>query len=216
MDASELPRIHRDLSSVGWSVSRGSADEAARIVQLDQKWRKIQNSAGASRQSTVLRPMTQAEAPPRSLSAVYGLSVQPLHTDGAHLMEPPDVILLACAATSATDTVIVAPDAWRMPEAVRTGVFTVQGPKGKFLASAYERAFRFDPVVMRPSDQHARSTIDYFAAARITAHQHSWAEPDTLLFINNKRCLHARNAIHEDDAAPRRVIRYAFRTEVAS
>src|SRR3546814_10809010 len=42
-----------------------------------------------------LRPVPADRARPNSLSSRTGLGAQPLHTDGAHLERPPDVIALA-------------------------------------------------------------------------------------------------------------------------
>jgi hypothetical protein len=54
----------------------------------------------------VLRPTDKAAAHPRSPSAQYGLGQQPLHTDGAHLADPPDVVVLASAHPSPTPTLL--------------------------------------------------------------------------------------------------------------
>ncbi|WIB00349.1 TauD/TfdA family dioxygenase [Curtobacterium sp. MCBA15_012] len=156
--------------------------------------------------------MTRAEAPQRSLSATYGLGAQPLHTDGAHLIDRPDVIMLACTEPSATDTLVRFFEPGDLPDFVFTGIFTVNTGKSKFLAPAYDGAIRFDPVAMRPSDYLARRTVAHFADERANAYHHRWDSPDLLLFINNRRSLHARDAL-SGDATTRRVTRYAFRIE---
>ncbi|ROQ28276.1 hypothetical protein EDF40_1410 [Curtobacterium sp. PhB170] len=200
------------MQRIGWAVSTGTPEEVLRVIRWDPVWSAMPNRPGASRQSTVLKPMTRAEAPQRSLSATYGLDAQPLHTDGAHLTERPDVIMLACADTSTTDTLVRAFQPGNLPDFVFSGVFTVNTGKSKFLAPAYDGALRFDPVAMRPSDYLSRRTVEYFAAERANAHHHRWEDANMLLFINNRLSLHARDAITED-ADSRRVARYAFRIE---
>src|SRR3546814_20667711 len=49
-----------------------------------------------------LRPVPADRARPNSLSSRTGLGDQPLHTDGAHLDRPPDVIALACPGSHPT------------------------------------------------------------------------------------------------------------------
>lgn len=215
VELTDLAKIRSELIASGWAVSIGAPEEVLSAIRRDGSWRELPNSPGATRQSTTLKPTTQAAAAPRSLSAVYGLSAQPLHTDGAHLEDRPDIIMLGCASTSTTNTLVHAPNPWEIPDFVRTGLFTVGGGKGKFLASAFDEGFRFDPVMMRPADHLARRTVAYFEAQRHLAHPHEWSTPNLLLFIDNKRCLHAREAVR-GDSATRRVVRYAFKQEAAA
>ena len=56
-------------------------------------WAEVRPSPGDAPVS-VLRPAEASAAHPRSLSAPYGLGQQPLHTDGAHLPDPPDIVVL--------------------------------------------------------------------------------------------------------------------------
>jgi hypothetical protein len=55
---------------------------------------------------TSLRPQDTDEARPNSLSSRYGKAAQPLHTDGAHLPEPPDFVLLLAEKTSEVSTLL--------------------------------------------------------------------------------------------------------------
>lgn len=227
MNRPELLRVERELQTQGWTVAAGSAVTALYEIAKRARWQRIANSPGASRQSTLLQPKTRESAAPRSLSAIYGLDAQPLHTDGAHLKEPPDIILLSSLELSSTDTVIYVPPRehgqWTfdengkpsvqpgLPEHIRQGIFTVHGNEGKFLAPAYQNGrMRFDPVVMSAGDAHARATIKFFESAQTEAVNHKWDRPELLLFVDNRRVLHARAKV-ADDAVSRRVNRYAFR-----
>lgn len=227
MDTPELHRVERELQTQGWAIASGPIAGALYEISKRARWQHIANGPGASRQSTTLQPTRRESAAPRSLSAVYGLGAQPLHTDGAHLKEPPDIILLSSVNLSSTDTVIYVPPSeyakWSfgedrkprvepgLPDYIRQGIFTVHGNEGKFLAPAYENGrMRFDPVVMFAGDTHARATVKFFESAQTEAVNHKWDRPEILLFIDNRRVLHARAQVAEDDAS-RKVTRYAFR-----
>src|SRR5580704_10624045 len=45
-----------------------------------------------------LSPTVQAGANSKSLSAMHGLGSFPMHTDGAHLLQPPRFVVLVCAS----------------------------------------------------------------------------------------------------------------------
>lgn len=163
--------------------------------------------------TSLLKPSSRSEAPTRSLSAIYGFGAQPLHTDGAHLPVPPDLVVLHAAAPNSTSTVV-----WRIPEHSAAdldhGVFVVHGGSSSFLAHA--RAgdrLRFDPGCMKAADHVARRVATYFEEARTAAHVHRWMKADTVLFIDNRGALHARDAVADGDRA-RVLTRLTFRRRV--
>lgn len=163
----------------------------------------------------VLRPYTVDEAPPSSMSSVYGLEEQPLHTDGAHLASPPDVIALWSGEPNATPTYVWAASSTYVtaPAYMRSGIFTVRSKRGSFLASALTgNRLRFDPVCMSPADGLAHRSVEFISSLRAEAVAHDWAEPETVLLIDNRRCLHARGAVEEQDT-DRRLERATFRME---
>lgn len=180
------------------------------------------HSAGATpatsqrgRSHGVLRPYSVSEAPVHSMSAIYGLDEQPMHTDGAHLGVPPDVIALWSADPSPTPTLIWAPlqSSKGYPDYLRTGLFSVRSKGGTFLAPALkDDQLRFDPVCMSPGDGLARKASEYFESLRSEAVRHEWTESNALLLIDNRRCLHARGAVAENDDQ-RRLERVTFRLE---
>lgn len=205
-----LKTVHSELDEQGWSRQNGSVAELQGLIRRSGSFQALYGAAGQER---VLVPYEAEKAPPRSLSAVYGLGAQPLHSDGAHLRNPPDIVVLHSALPTPTATIV-----WKamrqgqdaLPVAAANGVFTVRGNGESFLAlSRTPERLRFDPVVMSPGDAYARQTVEYFAAARIRAHVHEWDEADLLLFIDNRRALHARN--EATDAETRRVTRLAYR-----
>ena len=154
------------------------------------------------------------------MSAVHGRGEQPLHTDGAHMLEPPDVVVLFAKKPSTTPTLLWSPYAEltnldypsiRGLSSLDGGLFLVQSGNDRFLASAHaDGRFRYDPVCMTPCDERAREVARHFREAQADAHQHQWAEHGQVLLINNRRALHARGGVSENDDG-RILTRIAYR-----
>ena len=209
----DFPTLRAQMSRHGWAAAKGTLDDVRFAAIMDGY---SETAMTTRRKRTVLRPYEAEKAPPRSLSAIYGMGAQPLHTDGAHLPSPPDVVVLYSSAPTPTSTVVwsaVRSGRWTIPDPLRQGVFIVRGNGVSFLSSAYQDGrFRFDPGCMDPGDDYAREAVQFFEAARESAHTHRWEEPDQLLFIDNRTALHARDAI-TSDAETRNIERLAFRVE---
>lgn len=164
----------------------------------------------------VLKPSKEEEAHQRSMSARYGLGRQPLHTDGAHLLEPPDVLLLSAEKPSPVGTRY-----WRyrhqdVPEEQRedfhNGLFTVRSGKNVFLAPALGgmAQVRWDPVCMSPADARARRVSSWLSnpdEAKVATFE--WSTPGLVLAIDNRHVMHGRDDSvgHEDRAMKRLAIR---------
>ncbi|WP_216216886.1 TauD/TfdA family dioxygenase [Amycolatopsis aidingensis] len=206
-----MARMLEDLLSrsrnTGWATAQGRIDQ----VQFDAKmlgWTPVPIRRGASAVAT-LRPLDPADAAPNSLSARYGKGAQPLHTDGAHLPEPPDIVVLTCETTSTTPTLL-----WNnvggVPGFVQHGVFLIGRGNDSFFTTAYAQGrLRYDPGCMLPSDARAHQTVQFFEDAASAATEYQWNEPGQVLFIDNRRVLHARaSAAHEPQ---REIQRVSFR-----
>lgn len=213
VDILELARRARG----GWATSSGTPEElktsASRVG-----WEIVPNRPGEPVEQ-VLLPKQQSDAPPRSLSKIYGMGAQPLHTDGAHLTRPPDFVALWSAEPNLTSTFV-----WSVRHAsvkipyfdLKSGLFLVNSGPRQFLAHAYEGdTFRYDPGCMTPSDARAKIGAEYFRTAIADAHQHQWTQQNMLLIIDNRRALHARGAIEDGDRHSRQLVRLAFHTEAS-
>lgn len=221
LETLDLAEIRSTLDRYGWAVARGSVLEVEAAIARASGLRRASLRPGES--TRALRPHAMSEAPPRSLSALTGLDEQPLHSDGAHLPDPPDVIVLHSVTETATATVVWAlprlsadhPYVAEPPVHVRNGVFTVRAKAGSFLASAFsDGRLRFDPGCMSPSDGYAKKAVEEFRDRRAEAHTHEWTEPNMLLFIDNRTALHARDAVV--DADTRELTRLAYSYEATS
>jgi hypothetical protein len=203
----DLEDVREELAANGFAVRDGTLADVRLASIISHGWTAAPQKAGAL--VSRLRPMDMTQAPPRTLSAVHGLEAQPLHTDGAHLQRLPDIIVLHAPQPAATPTVV-----WKLPDSVpsclHSGVFTVRGNETSFLAHAYaDRRLRFDPVCMSPADHLARDAIAYLRSVRSDAYKHQWERGGTLLFIDNRRSLHAREAVLNAGDAETRVIERA-------
>ncbi|MCU1615832.1 MAG: hypothetical protein JWO98_3372 [Frankiales bacterium] len=215
----DLADLVKTATTSGWAT--GSVDlwrlrSRARALG----WQEVATRKGDSPVS-VLRPTTAEKAHPRSLSAIHGLGEQPLHTDGAHLKDPPTFVVLHAATPNETPTLVWSersrvtnpsyPGIGR-PPCLTGGIFVVRTGSTQFLASAYDDrdGYRYDPGCMQPADERAHEAARHFASLTGSAYQHEWTEPDQVLLISNRRALHARAAVGEADAG-RELTRIAYR-----
>ena len=189
----------------GWSTGTASMDEIRTAAQL-LGWEEVPTRAGEPAVAD-LRPINQQDAPPRSLSATYGTGAQPLHTDGAHLHHPPDLVMLCADEPNETPTLLwtVLSDASHRPghwSYLADGVFLVKNGRESFFATAVLGAgLRYDPGCMDPCDQRARHVAQFFKEAAGEAHKHNWATAHQVLVIDNRKTLHARTAVPDQDRA---------------
>ena len=148
-----------------------------------------------------LNAIDQASARPLSLSGRFGRGVFPLHTDGAQLAHPPDMVLLEFSQpTSQAPTLLFTPRLDEVPSTVRhalqQGVFDAGAGRTTFLAHALtEQRLRFDPVIMVPRDSLARLVMRFFSECLARSIKYCARAPGNTLIINNRRTLHGRAAV---------------------
>jgi hypothetical protein len=133
------------------------------------------------------------------------------------MFRPPDVVILVSEKTSGTPT-----NLWRIQrfgtnqplDSLCNGLFVVGSGRFAFLSPALEetahgRKLRFDPTIMVPADARAHEAAEHLRDARAAAHAFQWAEPDSILVIDNRSVLHGRAALVDADM-DRRLTRHAF------
>jgi hypothetical protein len=157
-------RVQKD----GWLKSTvvetdGSLQEAAETIA-----RKLGNPVHgrAGRKIEPLIPTKQTGANAKSLSVVHGLGSFPMHTDGAHLPQPPRFIVLVCASpgTAPVSTTLlrfrdlhVTEDERRLLEAAP---FLVRNSRRSFYSTICSRSrsfIRFDDICMEPQSEEGES-----------------------------------------------------------
>jgi hypothetical protein len=206
----------------GWASGSGDV-ESVRAEAAVLGWAEVATRLGDPPVS-VLTP-TEASAPrSRSLSAQYGLGQQPLHTDGAHLANPPDVMVLVSSHPSPTATLVwvapvqisVGPGSVELRvDAFMHGMFVVHSGRDSFYAPAWSGGrVRFDPGCMTACDARTREVQEYLAAQLPVAAVVPWARAGQVLVIDNRQALHARAAVAAGDE-DRELTRVGFRIGAA-
>jgi hypothetical protein len=197
----------------GWSAGVGTLEGVnAQARQLNLE--PIANRRGEPLVSR-LRPTTEKDAKPRSLSAYVGLGTQPLHTDGAHQESPPDFLVFVSERPNRTPTWLRHVHGQSVPwDDLRGGMFLVGIGSSAFFASSLKgagphRRLRFDPACMTPCDARARVAAR-FLSDRTSATRFDWTTPGQVLVLDNSRTLHGRGEVDEEDL-DRELVRIAFR-----
>lgn len=202
-NSQSLQELWQRARDVGWAVGSGHLalyeSEAKTLGWMGTSTRK------GDPQSVTLRPQRREEAHPRSISAVHGLETQPLHIDGAHMPDPPDVVILYAERPNETPTRVCnvrakLPGSSFTRDALDHGVFLVGlGPQA-FLATALDMGgLRYDPAVMAPADNRARHARDYLAGLSDDFVEHEWKEGGMVLVLDNRSVLHGRSALSPND-----------------
>jgi hypothetical protein len=95
------------------------------------------------------------------------------------------------------------------------GMFLVHSGGDSFYAPVLEGGrYRYDPGCMTACDARAREVEEYLAAQTTEAEAFEWTDGGQVLVLDNRRVLHARAAVAEDDMG-RELIRVAFRAKAA-
>jgi hypothetical protein len=200
-----------ELTQRGWASFGGTLEEVTDYARKTG-WQAVALRRGDD-VITDLRAVTAAEARPNSISSRTGMGAQPLHTDGAHLETPPDVVAFASTCSHRASTRLWTSNGANAPwDDLRHGVFRVSDGTVRRLRFAGDgNSIRFDPCCMIPLDGRSRRVVRFFRTAFETAYRHQWSRntPEVVL-IDNRRTLHAREVVDSADP-PRHLTRIAFR-----
>ena len=201
---SEISPIRADLDSAGWStLDIKNSEEMNSFVQslgpviLDPR-------TGST--FTDLIPYESRSAPKESMSSIIGTGEQPMHTDGAHLCEPPRYIALLCLDPGEA---ICPTQIWRVdaseqgdwPLLLTDPIWIFHDGVGQPFYSPivqfHNKALkvRFDSCCIRAASQSHFSATDALNALKQCASPSvvQWCKGKAVI-IDNWRCLHARGA----------------------
>ena len=79
-------------------------------------------------------------------------------------------------------------------------MFLVRNQHESFFASALvDGTYRFDPGCMSACDRRAVEVVSFFSGVWEETFAYEWNTPGQILVIDNRRTLHARPEIGEDD-----------------
>jgi len=204
------------LTQRGWATFDGTLEDVSNHARKSE-WRAVALRRG-DKVISDLHALTAGEARPNSISSRTGLGAQPLHTDGAHLDTPPDIVALASTCSHRASTRLWTSSGANTPwDELHQGVFRVSdGMVHRYRFAGDGDSIGFDPCCMTPMDESSRRVVRFFMSAYETAYRHQWSRytPEVLL-IDNRRTLHAREAVDPADP-PRHLIRIAFRRPEAT
>lgn len=199
------------LAERGWASLQGSLQDVTDYARKTG-WQPVALRQGDG-VVTELRAVASSRAHPNSISSRTGMGAQPLHTDGAHLKKPPDLVALESGTSHRAATRLWVAGGSDIPwDDVRHGVFRVSdGMAVRFSVAAADNWLRYDPCCMTPMDERSRRAARFFESMYEDSMRHEWrrSTPEVLL-IDNRRTLHAREAVDPADP-PRRLTRAAFR-----
>jgi Taurine catabolism dioxygenase TauD, TfdA family len=164
-----------------------------------------------------LMPTKQAGANSKSLSAVHGLGPFPMHTDGAHQLQPPRFVVLVCASPGMSpvpttlirfrDLKVTASERRRLdatPFLVRNGrrsfYSTICSPSRMFI--------RYDAGCMVPQGADSEASVRLIAdhASEVGFTLVHWRTGDVLV-IDNWNVLHGRGLGVSETSSDRELLR---------
>jgi hypothetical protein len=195
------------LNHFGWlrhvaedTDSKSILQEIGRIADL--LGYRAEGRAGAIEE--IVRPQTPAEAHPQSLSAKYGLSALPFHTELSHRLNPCHYVILGCIepGTSKVSTRLLD---WRKfnftqeeYDLLESAPILVRSGRRSFystLLPTNHTFLRFDPGCIEAVDKRGQTAIALVENRIVegSAIDHYWSQGD-ILIIDNWRILHGREA----------------------
>lgn len=206
-----LEALIKASSDKGWSVGETASDPRYRFAQEAKRLglRAVANRTSESHVS-ILKPKSVEDAKPASLSARVGMGEQPLHTDGAHLFQVPDFVVLWAREPNHTATRIWDPRSSIRAEGMN-GIFVISSGTRTWLAPAIAAGqLRFDPLCMIPADLAARDLSESLQNPDKQAVQEvDWNKPGQILLLRNRAVLHGRAKVAPGDEN-RELVRLAY------
>ena len=164
-----------------------------------------------------LAPQKQASAKPRSLSVVHGLGSFPMHTDGAHRLQPPRFLVLVCASpgTSPVPTTLTRFGDLQISASEHASLeaspFLVRNGRRSFYSSICGRSrpfIRYDAGCMVPqgAESEAMARLVARRARNASPTLVSWRSGDVLV-IDNWNVLHGRGVGPAETSPDRKLLR---------
>jgi hypothetical protein len=186
--------VKTDIGNLGCALD--DAPEAAAMLL----GHPLKGRAGQTVEA--LAPLESSAAKPKSLSIVHGLGSFPMHTDGAHYLQPPRFIVLVCASPGTAPvptTLIRFRDLPFMPperDRLEASPFLIRNGRRSFYSTIWSRSrpfVRYDAGCMVPQGR------DGEAVARLVVQRTKDASPTLVhwqtgdvIMIDNWNVLHGR------------------------
>jgi hypothetical protein len=166
-----------------------------------------------------LTPTRCESAELRSLSAIHGQTSFPLHTDGAHLLEPPRFLILACTelGSAPMPTVMARFKDLKIDDQEKArcaaGVFLIKNGRRSFYSSVYDpsRLFiRFDQGCMFPANEEAQHVTQLISKRLGEVRSAIHWQKGLVVIIDNWCVLHGRGLGHSIASTDRQLLRVSI------
>jgi hypothetical protein len=201
--------IKSTVTEIGHDIRTASETIARRLGN------PIKGRAGETIES--LKPTVQARANAKSLSVVHGVGTFPMHTDGAHQLQPPRYVVLVCASPgkSPVPTTLIRFRDLQVSASERAQFeatpFLVRNGKRSFYSTICSRSrpfIRFDAGCMMPQGSESEGSLKLIAhrASEIGLTYVHWQTGDVLV-IDNWTVLHGRGHGISEASIDRKLLR---------
>src|ERR1700730_8937572 len=170
----------------------------------------------AGQKIEALIPTEQARANAKSLSVVHGLGSFPMHTDGAHRLQPPRFVVLVCMSpgTSPVPTTLIRFRDLKVTASERARLeaapFLVRNGRRSFystICSASRMFIRYDAGCMMPQGPESEASVKLIAhrAREVGPTLVHWRTGDVLV-IDNWTVLHGRGLGASEASSDRKLL----------
>jgi len=145
-------------------------------------------------------------APVNSPSRIVGLGQIAFHIDGAHHLNPPKFLMLACVQScDETPTLLIDTQKWAFTASeigiLRSAVFFIRNGRKSFYSSILgsdTTLLRFDPYCMLPQNSVADKALNIIREKIKSSNEvNIYWEAGEIIMIDNRRILHARSDVFE-------------------
>jgi alpha-ketoglutarate-dependent taurine dioxygenase len=193
----------------GWAIDQLECvgDNLEAFEAICRHWGKPLSARRQGEAIEVLIPTPEGSARPHSLSAKYGLGSFPAHSDCAHWVVPPRLLVLYCANNDEGRPTYLYK--WttvfnRIPEPslLAREVFLFRTGRHSFydsIVSSGRQFIRFDAGCMQPATNRADEALRYILQATNDVPDEiiAWSA-GTALFLDNWHCLHGRGVAYSN------------------
>lgn len=193
------------MEQIGEGLGRNGYVSFSRVENDTLSIRKIGDHLGCNiTRYSFLKPRTSTGRP-NSLSDVYGVGEFPPHSDGAHLVNPPDYLIMKGSRNRKAPTLL-----WpssKLIEALGSDAINAQFTVNRggrtfgarfFTLTAGRLGLRFNHDTMKPKNQSATNIHSWLREPEIEPEVIDWATT-ALLVVNNRTVLHGRGRSEEPD-----------------
>jgi hypothetical protein len=217
---------HKDINALAGRVRRDGWFKSA-VAEMGHDLRSAPEAVAtllgnpvtgrAGRKIEPLKPTKQVSANAKSLSVMHGLGPFPMHTDGAHWLQPPRFIVLVCASpgTSPVPTTLVRFRDLQVTASERARLesapFLVRNGRRSFystICSPSRMFIRYDAGCMEPQGPESEASLRLIAdrAKEVGCRPVHWQTGDVLV-IDNWDVLHGRGLGPSEASNDRKLLR---------